>query len=262
MVADPAHVCLPRVAGLPPLCRGVLTFLSIRSSDGKDYLHTSSSEHIFEQRRRNPPGADQIDHRRHCPYPREPKGRGAVWTEERGTSDEGRRCSEEGMGRWVGTRRRARQHCVRRAGERPGPRRWPARQVRVARPAVHRPRHPRALGHQPGVVAGSRGRARPARAGVLAGRGVTGPGHDRERLRAAPRRRHRRLDPPPRRLTPHPPGARYTATPNSARSPTRRTAAPGPTSRRRSGRSGTAPLPRPPPEPPPRTAAAGSAPTR
>jgi ABC-2 type transport system permease protein len=37
----------------------------------------------------------------------EPKGRGAVWTEERGTSDEGRRCREGGMGRRVGPRRRA-----------------------------------------------------------------------------------------------------------------------------------------------------------
>ena len=37
----------------------------------------------------------------------EPKGRGAAWTEERGTSDEGRRRSEGGMGRWVGRRRRA-----------------------------------------------------------------------------------------------------------------------------------------------------------
>jgi len=39
--------------------------------------------------------------------PPEPKGRGAAWTEERGTSDEGRRRSEEGMGRRVGPRRRA-----------------------------------------------------------------------------------------------------------------------------------------------------------
>jgi NAD(P)H-dependent flavin oxidoreductase YrpB (nitropropane dioxygenase family) len=37
----------------------------------------------------------------------EPKGRGAEWTEERGTSDEGRRRSEAGMGRRVGPRRRA-----------------------------------------------------------------------------------------------------------------------------------------------------------
>src|SRR6266568_8082568 len=37
----------------------------------------------------------------------EPKGRGADWTEERGTSDEGRRRSEGGMGRRVGPRRRA-----------------------------------------------------------------------------------------------------------------------------------------------------------
>jgi Polysulphide reductase, NrfD len=36
----------------------------------------------------------------------EPKGRGAAWTEERGTSDEGRRSSEGGMGRRVGARRR------------------------------------------------------------------------------------------------------------------------------------------------------------
>jgi ABC-2 type transport system permease protein len=36
----------------------------------------------------------------------EPKGRVVAWTEERGTSDEGRRCSEGGMGRWVGPRRR------------------------------------------------------------------------------------------------------------------------------------------------------------
>ena len=35
-----------------------------------------------------------------------PKGRGGDWTEERGTSDEGRRCSEEGMGRRAGPRRR------------------------------------------------------------------------------------------------------------------------------------------------------------
>ena len=48
--------------------------------------------------------------------PREPKGRGVAWTQERGTSDEGpppqaarpaRRRSEGGMGRWVGPRRRA-----------------------------------------------------------------------------------------------------------------------------------------------------------
>ena len=37
----------------------------------------------------------------------EPKGRGASWTEERGTSDEGRTRSEGGTGRWVGARRRA-----------------------------------------------------------------------------------------------------------------------------------------------------------
>ena len=37
----------------------------------------------------------------------EPKGRDAAWTEERGTSDEGRRRSEGGMGRRVGPRRRA-----------------------------------------------------------------------------------------------------------------------------------------------------------
>ena len=37
----------------------------------------------------------------------EPKGRGPAWTEEQGTSDEGRRGSEGGMGRWVGPRRRA-----------------------------------------------------------------------------------------------------------------------------------------------------------
>ena len=36
----------------------------------------------------------------------EPKGRGAAWTDERGTSDEGRRHSEGGMGRWAGPRRR------------------------------------------------------------------------------------------------------------------------------------------------------------
>jgi len=36
----------------------------------------------------------------------EPKGRGADWTEERGTSDEGRRRSVGGMGRRVGARRR------------------------------------------------------------------------------------------------------------------------------------------------------------
>ncbi len=35
-----------------------------------------------------------------------PKGRGAAWTEERGTSDEGRRRSEGGMGRRAGPRRR------------------------------------------------------------------------------------------------------------------------------------------------------------
>jgi len=40
----------------------------------------------------------------------EPKARGAAWTEERGTSDEGRRRSEEGMGRWVGRRWRASKH--------------------------------------------------------------------------------------------------------------------------------------------------------
>ena len=37
----------------------------------------------------------------------EPKGRGAAWTEERGTSDEGRRRSEGGMGRRAGPRRGA-----------------------------------------------------------------------------------------------------------------------------------------------------------
>jgi Mg-chelatase subunit ChlD len=37
----------------------------------------------------------------------EPEGRGAAWTEERGTSDEGRRRSEGGMGRRAGPRRRA-----------------------------------------------------------------------------------------------------------------------------------------------------------
>src|SRR5260370_4569797 len=37
----------------------------------------------------------------------EPKGRGAAWTEERGTSDEGRRHREGGTGRWAGPRRRA-----------------------------------------------------------------------------------------------------------------------------------------------------------
>ncbi len=37
----------------------------------------------------------------------EPAGRGAAWTEERGTSDEGRRRSEGGMGRRAGPRRRA-----------------------------------------------------------------------------------------------------------------------------------------------------------
>jgi histidine ammonia-lyase len=36
-----------------------------------------------------------------------PEGRGAAWTEERGTSDEGRRRSEGGMGRRVGPRRGA-----------------------------------------------------------------------------------------------------------------------------------------------------------
>jgi len=43
----------------------------------------------------------------------EPKGRGVAWTEERGTSDEGREHSEAGMGRWVGPRRRAGKHSVR-----------------------------------------------------------------------------------------------------------------------------------------------------
>ena len=37
----------------------------------------------------------------------EPKGRGVAWTEERGTSDEGRQRHEGGMGRRVGPRRRA-----------------------------------------------------------------------------------------------------------------------------------------------------------
>ena len=37
----------------------------------------------------------------------EPKGRGAAWTQERGTSDEERRPSEAGMGRRAGPRRRA-----------------------------------------------------------------------------------------------------------------------------------------------------------
>jgi ABC-2 type transport system permease protein len=32
------------------------------------------------------------------------KGRGTDWTQERGTSDEGRRCGEAGMGRWAGPR--------------------------------------------------------------------------------------------------------------------------------------------------------------
>ena len=36
----------------------------------------------------------------------EPKGRDAAPAEERGTSDEGRRRSEGGMGRWAGARRR------------------------------------------------------------------------------------------------------------------------------------------------------------
>jgi uncharacterized OB-fold protein len=40
-----------------------------------------------------------------CEVP-EPKGRGAAWTEERGTSDEGRRRSEGGTGRRAGPRRR------------------------------------------------------------------------------------------------------------------------------------------------------------
>jgi uncharacterized OB-fold protein len=40
-----------------------------------------------------------------CEVP-EPKGRGAAWTEERGTSDEGRRRNEGGMGRRAGPRRR------------------------------------------------------------------------------------------------------------------------------------------------------------
>ena len=40
----------------------------------------------------------------------EPKGRGGAWTEERGTSDEGRRRSEGGMGRRAGPRRRAGEH--------------------------------------------------------------------------------------------------------------------------------------------------------
>ena len=43
----------------------------------------------------------------------EPEGRGGAWTEERGTSDEGRQHSEGGMGRWVGPRRRAGRHSVR-----------------------------------------------------------------------------------------------------------------------------------------------------
>jgi ABC-2 type transport system permease protein len=33
------------------------------------------------------------------------KGRGTDWTQERGTSDEGRRCGEAGRGRWAGPRR-------------------------------------------------------------------------------------------------------------------------------------------------------------
>ena len=33
------------------------------------------------------------------------KGRGTGWTQERGTSDEGRRCGEAGRGRWTGPRR-------------------------------------------------------------------------------------------------------------------------------------------------------------
>jgi hypothetical protein len=37
----------------------------------------------------------------------EPEGRGAAWTEERGTSDEGRRRHEGGMGRRAGPRKRA-----------------------------------------------------------------------------------------------------------------------------------------------------------
>src|SRR5260370_7442441 len=37
----------------------------------------------------------------------EPKGRGAAWTEERGSGDEGRRPSVGGMGRRAGPRKRA-----------------------------------------------------------------------------------------------------------------------------------------------------------
>jgi putative ABC transport system permease protein len=46
------------------------------------------------------------------PEPPEPKAPDAAWTEERGTSDEGRERSEGGMGRWVGRRRRAGQHSM------------------------------------------------------------------------------------------------------------------------------------------------------
>jgi len=106
------------------------------------------------------------------------------------------------------------RHCVRgeavrrerdlwRARPGQGQARRQAGQVRLAEPALHGARHPGALGHQPGVVAGagrfggSRGRALPARTGVLACRGGAGPGHDARGLRATSGRRLRRLDHPP-----------------------------------------------------------------
>src|ERR1039457_3884987 len=52
------------------------------------------------------------------------EGRGAAWTEERGTSDEGRRRSEGGMGRRAGPRRRAGGTAGAAAGPE-GARPWP-----------------------------------------------------------------------------------------------------------------------------------------
>jgi len=51
----------------------------------------------------------------------EPEGRGVAWTEERGTSDEGRRRSEGGKGRRAGPRRRAGDAVSHRSDANPAP---------------------------------------------------------------------------------------------------------------------------------------------
>jgi 8-oxo-dGDP phosphatase len=55
----------------------------------------------------------------------EPEGRGAAWTDERGTSDEGRRRSEGGMGRRAGPRRRAGSTATEEPDIRDAAERWP-----------------------------------------------------------------------------------------------------------------------------------------